>query len=37
MHLIISRGLYDYRGVQYVDNSFAVAKFRSTPTTRDCR
>lgn len=27
MHLIISRGLYDYRGVQYVDNSFAVGKF----------
>ncbi len=27
MHLIISRGLYDFRGVQYVDNSFAVAKF----------
>lgn len=27
MHLIISRGLYDYRGVQYVDNSFSVAKF----------
>ncbi len=27
MHLIIARGLYDYRGVQYVDNSFAVAKF----------
>ncbi|MBL9187622.1 MAG: hypothetical protein JNK23_09105 [Opitutaceae bacterium] len=27
MHLIISRGLYDQRGVQYVDNSFAVAKF----------
>lgn len=27
MHLIISRGLYDYRGVQYVDGSFAVAKF----------
>lgn len=26
MHLIISRGLYDYRGVQYVDNSFGVAK-----------
>jgi hypothetical protein len=23
----VSRGLYDYRGVQYVDNSFAVAKF----------
>jgi len=27
MHLIVSRGLYDYRGVQYVDNTFAVAKF----------
>ena len=27
MHLIVSRGLYDFRGVQYVDNSFAVAKF----------
>lgn len=27
MHLIVSRGLYDYRGVQYVDNSFTVAKF----------
>ena len=27
MHLILSRGLYDYRGVQYVDNSFGVAKF----------
>lgn len=27
MHLIVSRGLYDYRGVQYVDNSFAVARF----------
>lgn len=27
MHLIISRGLYDFRGVQYVDNSFSVAKF----------
>ncbi len=26
MHLIVSRGLYDYRGVQYVDNSFGVAK-----------
>lgn len=28
MHLIISRGLYDYRGVQYVDNSFGIAKVR---------
>ncbi len=27
MNLIISRGLYDIRGVQYVDNSFGVAKF----------
>jgi endonuclease/exonuclease/phosphatase family metal-dependent hydrolase len=27
MHLIIARGLYDFRGVQYVDNSFAVGKF----------
>lgn len=27
MHLIVSRGVYDYRGVQYVDDSFAVAKF----------
>jgi endonuclease/exonuclease/phosphatase family metal-dependent hydrolase len=26
MHLIVTRGLYDFRGVQYVDNSFAVAK-----------
>ncbi len=27
MHLIVSRGLYDQHGVQYVDNSFAVMKF----------
>jgi hypothetical protein len=27
MHLIISRGLYDLRGIQYVDNSFGVARF----------
>lgn len=27
MHLIVSRGLYDFRGVQYIDNSFAVGKF----------
>ena len=26
MNLIVSRGLYDYRGVQYIDNSFGVAK-----------
>ncbi len=27
MHLILSRGLYDLNGVQYVDGSFAVMKF----------
>lgn len=27
MHLILSRGLYDYHGFQYIDNSFTVAKF----------
>lgn len=27
IQLIVSRGLYDCRGVQYVDNSFAVARF----------
>lgn len=26
MQMIITRGLYDYRGVQYVDDSFGVAK-----------
>ncbi|MBP6508462.1 MAG: hypothetical protein KA257_12930 [Opitutaceae bacterium] len=26
IQLLVSRGLYDYRGVQYVDNSFGVAK-----------
>lgn len=26
MQMLITRGLYDYRGVQYVDNSFGVAK-----------
>ncbi len=26
MQILITRGLYDYRGVQYVDNSFGVAK-----------
>lgn len=26
MQLLVTRGLYDYRGVQYVDNSFGVAK-----------
>ncbi len=27
MQLIVTRGLHDCRGVQYVDNSFAVARF----------
>lgn len=27
MQLIVSRGLYDYRGVQYQDNSFTVLRF----------
>lgn len=27
IHLIVTRGLYDLRGVQYIDNSFDVAKF----------
>jgi len=27
VHLILSRGLYDQNGVQYVDNSFSVLKF----------
>ncbi len=27
MHLLVTRGLYDRNGVQYVDNSFAVARF----------
>jgi hypothetical protein len=26
MQMLITRGLYDYRGVQYIDNSFGVAK-----------
>jgi hypothetical protein len=27
MHLIVSRGLYDHHGIQYVDNSFTVGRF----------
>lgn len=27
IQLIITRGLYDYRGIQYVDNSFGVGRF----------
>jgi hypothetical protein len=33
MQIIISRGLYDYRGVQYVDNSFAVLKMPGANAT----
>jgi hypothetical protein len=29
MQMIISRGLYDHRGIQYVDNSFSVAAFQN--------
>lgn len=27
MHILITPGLHDYRGIQYVDNSFAVGRF----------
>lgn len=27
IQLLVTRGLYDYRGVQYIDHSFGVAKF----------
>jgi hypothetical protein len=27
MHMIISRGLYDFYGVQYIDNSFGIGAF----------
>ena len=27
MHMILSRGLYDFNGVQYIDNSFQVGAF----------
>jgi hypothetical protein len=27
MHLIVTRGVYDQSGVQYIDNSFGVARF----------
>jgi hypothetical protein len=27
IQMLVTRGLYDYRGVQYVDNSFSVARF----------
>jgi hypothetical protein len=27
MHMILSRGMYDFNGVQYIDDSFEVAAF----------
>ncbi len=27
MHMIVSRGLYDFSGIQYVDNSFSIGTF----------
>jgi len=33
MQMLVSRGLYDFRGVQYVDNSFAVGGFPELNTT----
>jgi len=35
MQMIISRGLYDFRGVQYVDNSFGVGAFQDLNVTPD--
>lgn len=40
MQMMISRGLYDFRGVQYIDNSFAVVKvagLNATPEGRPVR
>ena len=33
MHMLLSRGLYDYRGVQYIDNSFQVGAFAGLNVT----
>lgn len=35
MQMIVSRGLYDFRGIQYVDNSFGVAAFDQLNATSD--
>ncbi|MBL9205683.1 MAG: hypothetical protein JNN01_11395 [Opitutaceae bacterium] len=35
MQIIISRGLYDYRGVQYVDNSLAILKVPGLNATEE--
>ncbi len=34
MQLLVTRGLYDFRGVQYVDNSFSVGAFRGLNARR---
>lgn len=35
MQMMVSRGLYDFRGIQYVDNSFGVAAFEGLNVTSD--
>lgn len=35
MQIMVSRGLYDFRGVQYVDDSFGVAQFDDLNATPD--
>ncbi|HEU5080205.1 MAG TPA: hypothetical protein VFT72_13415 [Opitutaceae bacterium] len=33
MQMVVSRGLYDFRGIQYVDNSFSVGAFENLNAT----
>jgi len=35
MQMIVSRGLYDFRGIQYVDNSFQVAAYEKLNARED--
>jgi endonuclease/exonuclease/phosphatase family metal-dependent hydrolase len=35
MQMIVSRGMYDFRGVQYVDNSFSVGAFAELNMTEE--
>ena len=35
MQMMLSRGLYDFHGMQYVDNSFGVGEFSDLNTTED--
>jgi endonuclease/exonuclease/phosphatase family metal-dependent hydrolase len=37
MQMMVSRGLYDFRGVQYVDDSFGIAEFPDLNMTEDGR